>query len=253
MQPSKALLIDDEEYARLHLREILAVTDPDVKIVGEAAEFKTAQELIARGGYDFLFLDVKLGPRTGFDLVPEVPADKPIIFVSGYEHHARRAFEVNAVDYLMKPVEPARLTQSLNRLRERHRPPATAITPPPAPAAVVPLPESFAIEINGRARLVAPAEIAYIEAQQNYSSLHLRDGANGLVRRSLKSWEEALPPADFARVHRNAVVNLNHILGYHHETARTIALRVAGVRAPVSVSRHATVELKSLLRARFPY
>jgi two-component system LytT family response regulator len=256
MHPPKALLIDDEEFARLHLREMLAAIDPSVRIVGEAAEIKSASELIKRGGYDFLFLDVKLGADTGFDLVPEVPADKPIIFVSGYEQHAHRAFEVHALDYLVKPVRASRLTESLNRLREyqsapricRVRQAATAPEPTHGPKI-----DSVALEIDGHTRFVQVSEIALVSTQENYSSIYLVDGTHGFVRRSLKSWVGSLPETDFVRVHRQTLVNLNHILGYHRASPRSLVLRVAGRERPVNVSRQAATALKERLRTHFPH
>ncbi len=257
MQTTKALLIDDEEYSRLHLRGLLSAAHPDVQIVGEAAALQPARSLITQGGYDLLFLDVKLGPDDAFDLVPEIPPDKPIIFVTGYDQHARRAFEVNAVDYLLKPVRAARLTESLERARERKR-----LSPPAAvsvPAAVTPaqptlsLTDSLSLQFNGATRLIRVAEIALIVAQENYSAVHLADGSQTFIRRSLKSWLALLPAADFSRVHRNRLVNLTQIVSYHHATPRQIALRVVGVDGPVRVSRFASASLKARLRERFPH
>lgn len=252
MHQSRALLIDDEEYARLHLRDMLAAAHPDVRIVGEASALPAARTLIARGGYDFIFLDVKLGPDTAFDLVPEVPPDKPIIFVTGYEHHARRAFEVNALDYIVKPVRASRLTESLNRLREFNRmaPPIRARISPPHVG--LGRDGSVALEVNSRPRLVRVADIASILAQENYTLVRLVDGTAVMVRRSLKSWAASLPTDDFIRAHRNILVNINHVLSYHHELPRRITLRVAGVDGPVHASRFSTTELKARLRARFP-
>lgn len=265
---TKALLIDDQEYARLELRKMLAA-HPDVEVVGEADDLKPARELIARNNYDVLFLDIKLGQHDGFELVPEVPADKPIIFVTGYEQHARRAFDVNAFDYLVKPVRADRLARALTRLSERNRPavsdpaaPAHDGSPDPAVATATARPSSSPpLDLGGivplnageHARFVRVMDIAMIVAYQNYSLVHLADGSQEIVRRSLKSWAHGLPKSDFVRVHRTAIVNLAQVTGYEYATPRKIVLRLAHQAQPVAVSRFATAAVKTRLLSRFPH
>lgn len=255
----KTLLIDDEEQARYYLRKMLEA-HPEVEIVGEADALPAARALLARKDYDFVFLDIKLGNHTGFELLPHVAPDRPVVFVTGYEEHAQRAFEVNAADYLMKPVAPDRLAESIRRVSERRRPPAP--TPIPRPVAVAPeiaanpptLRPGDTVLLNSgdRVQFALVSEISLIEANQNYSRVHLADGRQILVRRSIKSWTDSLPPELFLRAHRTALVNRMHVTGYSHETPRKIALQIAGVAQRVSASRVATPVLKTRLLTPLP-
>ena len=110
-----AVIIDDEINARKDLRKLLA-EHPEVTIVGEAATFDEARGLVQKGDYDLVFLDVQLLGGSGFDVVPDVRPDARIIFVSAYDQFALRAFEVNALDYLQKPVRTARLAEAVRRV-----------------------------------------------------------------------------------------------------------------------------------------
>ncbi len=244
----RALLIDDEEYARVELRALLAAAHPEVRIVGEAAALDAARKLIARDNYDFLFLDIRLGGRTAFELVPDLPAGKPVIFVTGYEQHAPHAFEVNALDYLLKPVRASRLAEALRRLAEQK--PKTPVLPAAADTA---LHLGDIVPLNGgdHARFVRVADISLITAHENYCFVHLANGTKVMVRRSLKSWAGVLPSEDFVRVHRTAIVNLTHVTGYDQATARTLALRLDGLVTAVDVSRQASANVKARLLGRF--
>src|SRR2546423_10649622 len=111
----RALLIDDEPPARADLRERLAA-HPRVTIVDEAGTLARARALLACDDYDLVFLDIQLRGGSGFDLVPDVRPEARIVFVTAFNDHAVRAFDVNALDYLLKPVQPARLAASLARL-----------------------------------------------------------------------------------------------------------------------------------------
>src|SRR5688572_22135523 len=110
----RALLIDDEPPARIVLRTLLA--PHPVEIVGEAGTLRAARELLARHDYTLVFLDIQLRGGTGFDLVPAVRPGAEIVFVTAHDEHALRAFEVNALDYLLKPIKPERLAASITRL-----------------------------------------------------------------------------------------------------------------------------------------
>src|SRR5437868_4951942 len=121
----KAVIIDDEVSARKDLRGLLGA-HPEVTITGEAASLDEARRLLRTGGYDLVFLDVQLLGGSGFDLVPDVSPDARIIFVTAYDQFALRAFEVNALDFLHKPVRTARLAETLRRAGTTNAP-ATAL------------------------------------------------------------------------------------------------------------------------------
>ena len=197
----RCLLIDDEAPARLELRQLLSV-HPDVEIVGEAASVHEGLALTAALTPDLVFLDIQLRAETGFDFIAHLPASAPgsantprIIFVTAHDQHAIRAFECNALDYLLKPVHPARLAHALRR-----------VTPPPPPALALSETDRVFIKSGSTARFVPWSELLHIETEGNYTRAHLVNGTSLLVLRPLKEWLELAPPAAFLQVHRTSIV-----------------------------------------------
>lgn len=244
----RTLLIDDEPAARRDLRQLLAA-HPDVAVIGEAATLDTGRELLERGGYEIVFLDVQLLGGTGFDLVPHVADGARVIFVSAFDRFALRAFEVNALDYLQKPVRTARLAETLRRAA------ATLAAPPPShePAATAPaLRSDDLVHVKtgpGRARFLRVADLVAITSQDNYTELSLANGERVLVRQTLAAWEQRLPATHFLRVHRQTIVNLNFLRGYTHEDEEVSRLDVEHLRDPVRARRHVWPELVARLDA----
>ncbi len=245
----RALLIDDQEKARLHLRSLLSVY-PDVEIVGETDSAKSARVLLLRNNYDLIFLATQLEGGSGFDLVPAIPPGVAIVFVADTQQDALRAFDLNAHDYLVKPLQPLRLAESLRRLAERNVKPAALRAPTGGKA--LRLEDTIHLNSGTRAHFARVADISLIQAHENYSLVNLSDGTLILVRRTLKAWAESLPSNTFLQVHRASIANLARVVGYAHTSARTIELRLSGVLQPVTVSRVATREAKTRLHARFP-
>jgi two-component system LytT family response regulator len=235
----KALLIDDEISARTDLR-LLLEAHASVKIVGEAALLADARALLAGADYDLVFLDIQLIGGTGFDLVPAVRPGARIIFVTAHDQFALRAFEVNALDYLVKPVMPARLAAALQRLAA----PAPADAPP---ASAFTAGDRVLLKSDRGARFVPLADLAAILANDNYTDVFVADGAHFLMRRSLKAWEAALPVEQFARVHRQALVNLQHIERIDGPDGDTPALRLRGVKQAITCSHRLSPELRRRL------
>jgi two-component system LytT family response regulator len=244
---TRALIIDDEAIARDALRALLAA-HPEIKVIATAATLTQAQTLLARDDYEVVFLDIQLRGGSGFDLVPLVRPAAHVIFVTAHDEHALRAFEVNALDYLMKPVHPERLGRSLRRLGE---------TPPDrggqatleAARAMAPLrdDDTVFLKTDAGARFVPVAEIGAILSCENYSEVMLADGTRLLVRRSLKAWEEALPRPPFVRVHRQVLVNLSRLTRFEDDGGDGPLLILAGVRAPVRASRREWAAVRGLL------
>lgn len=233
----RTLLIEDEPAARTLLRRMLA-RHPELMIVGEAGSLPAARALLGRDNYDLVFLDIQLEGGSGFDLVPQVRREARIIFVTAHDQHALRAFEVNALDYLTKPLRSWRLAESLRRLTAR---PAEARPPAPPPLVDADL---VLLHSGAHQRLVAVHDIVAIAAQENYSLVRLADGGKELVRRTLKDWEARLPAACFLRVHRSTLVNLKRITGYQRLGPKSVALHVAGLRRLVPVSREHWAEVR---------
>ena len=242
---TRALLIDDEAPARAAMRGLLRA-HPEVVLAGEADTMPEARARLAGSDYDLVFLDVHLRGGTGFDLVPLVRPEARIIFVTAFDEHAVRAFEVNALDYLIKPVRPQRLADALRRLAAPAGPaasPATAL-PALAPSDLVHLKIG-----NGSTRFVALADIAVVESNENYSEVYLGDGTRLFVRRTMKCWEDTLPATHFTRVHRSTIVNLGRYRGSDRESYETTLLHLAGVAEPVRASFRYLPDLRTRLGA----
>ncbi len=230
----KALIIDDEAPARKDLRGLLAA-HPEVEITGEAASLESARTLLRAGGYDLVFLDVQLLGGSGFDLVPDVQPGARLIFVTAYDQFALRAFEANALDYLLKPVRTARLAETLRRA-------GNAI-----PAA---LRHDDIVQVKtgpGAARFVRVADIVLVSSQDNYSDVRLATGEHFLVRQTLASWEERLPAAQFLRVHRQTIISLPRVEGFTHADEETTLLRLTGFPEPIRARRQHLPELQARL------
>ncbi len=235
----RALLIDDEKTARADLRAMLAA-HPEIEIAGEAATVRAARALLAGTDYGLVFLDIQLVGGSGFDLVPSVRAGARIIFVTAHNEHALRAFEVNALDYLLKPVQAGRLANALARV-------TAADAPLPALGLALRVDDIVHLHSGHVARFVPVAELCAIEAQENYSLVRLADGGSILVRRTLKAWEDILPGAQFMRGHRTTIVNLARLAGYRRDGRKSISLQVHAVPEPVAVGRNFWPELKTRL------
>ena len=229
-------IVDDEPLARDELHRLLAA-HPAARVVGEAAKIADARTLLARGGYDVVFLDIQLAGGSGFDLVSSVTPDAAIIFVTAHDQFAVRAFEVNALDYLLKPVSPARLAAALGRLAQPSFPPAAALV----------VGDRVYLKSERLARFVPLNDLSAIVANDNYTDVFVADGAHFLMRRPMKAWELILPAAQFLRVHRGAIVNLAQIDRIDEPDSETPVLHVRGARAPITCSHRLSPELRRRL------
>lgn len=190
----KAILIDDERMARQELRRLLAA-HPQVEIAGEARSGKEALALIEQLSPDVLFLDVRMPGMSGFDMLEQLDSVPQIIFTTAFDQYALKAFEVSALDYLVKPVAPERLAKAVGKLK------------PLAPRSGI---ERVFVRDGERCWLVRTADIYLLESEGNYTRLCFA-GERPLVPRSLSSLEERLDPAMFFRVSRQQMINLKCI------------------------------------------
>src|SRR5829696_3281386 len=179
----KVIIVDDERLARKEMRRLLGQYDQLV-VVGEAENLSEAMELIANERPDTVFLDIQLANENGFDLLERVPQDFKLIFVTAYDDYAIRAFEVNAIDYLVKPVNPARLAKSLERLfGSTEENPVTEL-------GKLEYEDRLFLQIGERSRFLKISYIKYVAADGDYTKIFTDDGKRHLVAKSLKDWEE---------------------------------------------------------------
>lgn len=223
----RVLIIEDNAAARAGLRERLRA-HPGVAVVGEAGTVGRARTLFSLNDYDLVFLDVRLRGGLGFDLVPHVSPQARVIFVTAFDEYAIRAFEVNALDYLLKPVTSERLAGALSRLA----PTATGSGPTRLRRE-----DLVHFKTDTGSHFVPVRSITVILAELNYTLVHLESGMRHLVRRSLQSWEDQLDADVLARAGRDVLVNLDHITLHEAAENKCGRLHVTGRRDPVPVSR----------------
>ncbi len=202
----KTLLIDDEPRARQELRRLLG-SHPDIEVVGEAEDVSSGIAAVETLRPDLLFLDVLMPDGSGFDLLQQLEATPAVIFCTAFNQHVVQAFEVDALDYLLKPVEPARLAVALDRVRPTLAPTITQKNNFPAPLRSH---ERIFVREGDRCWFVALGNVHAFESIGNYSKLHL-DKAQPLILRSLNTLELRLDPAVFFRASRNTIINLESI------------------------------------------
>lgn len=244
MNRLRALVIDDERLARRELRGLLAAHDA-IDVVGEAASATEAVEMVARLRPDVLFLDVQLCPGTGFDLLERLDHPARIVFVTAFDAFALRAFEVNALDYLLKPINPQRLAVAVERLTTTGTEPAVARNRATPPARLT-LDDRLFVEGHGRSRFLPVSSVVSITAEGDYSQIQSSDGERWLVLKSLREWERRLPPQQFARIHRSMIVNLACVERLESALNRGYLVYLRGLAAPVPMSRRRATILKTL-------
>ena len=204
----KALLIDDERLARNELRRLLAGF-PEIEIAGEAANGRQAREQLAALQPDLLFLDVQMPGETGIELLATLEPPVPhVIFTTAYDEFAVKAFELNALDYLLKPVDPARLAAAIAKLHERVAGAAgeTAVRKA-APRDRLEAKDKVFVREGDRCWFVEVASIRLLESEGNYTRVHFENAQPQLFR-SLNAMEERLDPKYFFRANRRQIINL---------------------------------------------
>lgn len=218
----RALIVDDEPLARERLRTLLAA-EADVEVVAECGDGAEAVSVVARLRPDLLFLDVQMPEMDGFHVLEalgEADAPPSVIFVTAYDKYALRAFEVHALDYLLKPFDRERFTRALSRARAsllRQRKGAIDERLLALLADIKPEPkhlERLVIKASGRVFFIKTEEIDWIEAASNYVCLHVGPESH-LMRETMSALESKLDPRKFLRASRSAIVNIEKIKELH--------------------------------------
>ncbi len=235
----KTLIVDDEPLLCDYLRGLLKKF-PSIEVVGIADSVRTAVTAIRRHQPDLIFLDIKFPGETGFDLFEKIDVKARVVFVTAFDEYAIRAFEVNALDYLMKPVNPERLALSLKRIESaRERAP----TKPQRLA----YSSVLFIELNNRYHFIKVDTILKIHSAGFYSELTTTTGNKGLVQRTMKNWEDLLPTESFARIHRSAIVNVEHVEKIEKGFNNSYVVYLKNIDKPEAMSRRYISKLKHQL------
>ncbi|KWS04373.1 Two-component response regulator [Lysobacter capsici AZ78] len=210
-RPLRVLIVDDTRLARQELRTLLADL-PDIELLGEADDVPAAQAAIARLRPDLVLLDIQMPSGTGFDVIDGLDSAPLVVFTTAYDQYAVRAFETNALDYLVKPVDASRLAAALQRARARL--PDARLSEAPwlgaAPRGLLGADDQVFLREGERCWFVALREISRIVVDGNYARVWFRNEC-ALLARSLSALEARLDPALFFRANRNTLVNLRAV------------------------------------------
>jgi two-component system, LytTR family, response regulator len=248
MQEAKirAIIVDDEELARQVIREMLA-RHAEIEIVAECANGFEAVKAVAERKPDLMFLDIQMPKLDGFEVMELIGDEVAVVFATAYDEHALRAFEVHAVDYLLKPFRAERFDASLLRAKERigkkGGPPVEELKA--AARAPGQYAERVVVKDGTRVQIIPVAKLDYAEAQDDYLAL-ASQGKKYLKQQTMASLEASLDPKSFVRVHRSYLVNVDRIARLEPYGKDTHVLILSdGARLPVSRAGHA--RLKELL------
>lgn len=224
----RVLIIDDEAPARRYLRRLLDAS-PAVHVAGEAANVEQARRLIRDHNPDAIFLDIELSAGTGFDLLDGQESATSVVFVTAHSDYAARAFDVEAVDYLLKPVCPDRLTQTLARLRPR----TTA--------------SHLSLRTKAGTRLIKIQELTIAQAQGDYVRLRSAANANELMHITLKRLAAQLPLPPFCALSRSIIINLEHISRLEQLPGAQTEVTFNNGVEPIVLGRIASLRLRRAL------
>jgi two-component system LytT family response regulator len=247
-RPLRVLIADDEAIARKRLQRLLSAMSDVATIAGQCADAQEVLAAVRAGGVDVVLLDIQMPELSGLEALQQFPADGPlVIFCTAHAAHAVSAFDVGAVDYLLKPIDGGRLRKALDRARRRAdpapEPPATTA----ASAAPPPL-ERLALPTRQGIVLLDPGDVTHAQLADELVTVYTAAHAY-LSALSLQELESRLPRATFVRVHRRALVNLTHVVRLQPNEVGGFLAQTSGGHS-VEVSRQAARELRRRLGLR---
>ena len=227
MKTFKSIIVDDERLAREEVKRALQKF-PEFAIVGEATNADHAIDLIEKQKPDVIFLDIHMPEKSGFDLLEELSTVPEVVFTTAYDQYAVKAFELNALDYLVKPLREERFAKTIEKVKqELHK--KTAI-----PLDVLPMHRKIFIRDGENCYFILLSEIRFIESLDNYARLYFGD-KKAMIKRSLNLLEKKLDPAVFFRANRNQIINTQYIAEIHpHFNNRLHITLTSGEKIEVS-------------------
>jgi len=236
----KALIVDDERLARVELRRLLTPFK-DINIVGEAVNVDDALNKISELNPDLIFLDIQMPGKNGFELLEELDSVPIVVFTTAYDEYALKAFEYNAMDYLLKPIEPKRLEDTIKKIIEKNR--KTAIQESESP--VLKESDQVFVKDGDRCWFVKLMNVRLFESEGNYVRLYFDDN-KPLILRTLNYLDERLDNKAFFRANRKHIVNLKWIESIEPWLNGGLLVKLKGGNK-VEVSRRQAIKFKEML------
>ena len=250
--PLHALIVDDEEYSRKSLYFLLQENCPEVSIGGIAGSVAEARGLISANNFDLIFLDIAMPKENGFELLPSLQEKRIlVVFITAFDQYALKALKASAVDYLLKPIDINELKIAVQKSLARKSSEQQIVNEfqnldtlsqnlsSKTRIDKITLPHTHGFHI------IDTNNIIYIEADSNYSVLHLNDSGKLVVSKPLKEFEDILDVSDFARIHKSAIVNLKYVNGYSNKNGFEVILEN---KVSLPVSRRRTAEFQEKVR-----
>jgi len=245
----RAILVDDESLARVHLASRL-MAHPEIEIVGEAADVPSAYNLISLERPDLIFLDIQMPKKSGFALLPEFEKIHPqpaVVFVTAYDEYAIKAFEVNALDFLTKPVHPERLAKTISRLPKRLVSETCLPHPTCESGKRLEAEDLVLLREKSLIMMVKAREIAAIESQGDYTRILLDHGKVFLLKLTLSYWEKRLPKDFFYKISRRLIVNRSCIVRILQKENIRWELHLEKATTPIILSNLESKRLRNYL------
>lgn len=239
MHSLKSIIVDDEWLVREELKTLLA-DYPEIELVGEAANVPQAVDLVKASTPDVIFLDIQMPGATGFDLLEHTDITSKIIFITAYDQYALKAFEVNALDYLLKPIQKDRLAKTIERLLSDE----TSIS---RAGQKLRYDDVVYVLVNGSLKFIKLSLLRCIIAEGNYSFIYYKDRNKDLVAKTLQDWEDLLPDDYFVRIHRSTIVNFEYVEQVKKCRNYTHLVYVRGIEKPFVMSRRYAARLRKTM------
>ncbi|MCX6175743.1 MAG: LytTR family DNA-binding domain-containing protein [Ignavibacteriales bacterium] len=232
----KAIIVDDEKLALLDLKNVLS-TFGEIEIVGEANTVDSAVMLINKLHPNLVFLDIQLRGESGFDLINKIDFELDFVFVTAYDKYAIRAFEVNAQDYLLKPVSAERIYQTIDKLTNRALKESESFRQ-------LDYEDVIFLMLNNKYRFLKIDSIAAITSDADYTFVHIIDKTHSITRKTMREWESRLPENHFCRIHRETIVNLGCISKIDDSFSNSYKVFLKGFEKPFLMSRRYAAKIK---------
>ena len=228
----KAIIVDDEEFARSSLFFLLQQNCPEIEITGIARSVAEAKEILAHHSIDLIFLDIAMPGGNGFELIPDAQLHNvAVIFTTAYDQYALKAIKANALDYLLKPididelktaVEKVSLYTKLHQANENRDERITNLASSLSTRSEI---RKLTLPYGQGFKMIDIDDIIYIEADSNYSVFHLSNHDKITVSKVLREFEELLPSDQFVRIHKSSIINLNHLKEYNSKNGLQVHLK----------------------------
>jgi two-component system LytT family response regulator len=235
-KPINAVIIDDERLAIEGIK-ILLKDYPNINVVGSAGSIDEAVTILKKRTPDIIFLDIQLQGETGFELFEKTRINSKVIFVTAYDDYAINAFEINALDYLLKPVSKKRFKVTMDRVVEDTHILHLKSQSPKYDNVVI-------LNTDNAVRFVKLNKIISINAEGDYSRMRILGEKDELLLRTLKAWEKMLPQKHFVRIHRSSIININQIERVEKTTSNRLLVHLVGMDTPAIISQRYSAQLR---------